>query len=87
MNALETSPLTTRIAQAGLDWIVPDWTVPGAVQALVTTRVGGVSLGARRAMDLGGAETPDEAVTENRRRLRRFLPADPQWLRRAEDRR
>ncbi|MEP6656391.1 MAG: peptidoglycan editing factor PgeF [Betaproteobacteria bacterium] len=73
--------LTTRIAQAGLDWIVPDWTVPGAVQALVTTRMGGASLGGRCAMDLGGAQTPDETVAENRRRLRRFLPADPQWLR------
>lgn len=81
MNAVETSTLSTRIAQAALDWIVPDWTAPGAVQALVTTRAGGVSIGARRAMDLGGAEPPDEAVAENRRRLRRLLPGDPYWLR------
>ncbi len=79
MTTADTLPV--RIAEAGLDWIVPNWAVPPAVHALVTTRSGGVSIGARRTMDLGGAESSDEAVAENRRRLCRFLPGDPHWLR------
>jgi len=67
--------------------IVPDWKVPAAVRALVTTRAGGVSGGAHAALNLGlrcGDEV--EAVLENRRRLRARLPAEPLWLRQVHGR-
>ena len=77
-------PLAQRLAQAGLDWIVPDWDAPSAVQALATTRNGGVSVGARASLDLGGAMLPHDAeraaVLENRNRLACFLPSLPIWL-------
>ncbi len=67
--------------------IVPDWNVPAAVRALVTTRAGGVSGGAHATLNLGlrcGDEV--EAVLENRRRLRALLPAEPLWLRQVHGR-
>lgn len=67
--------------------IVPDWNVPAAVRALVTTRAGGVSGGAHAALNLGlrcGDEV--DAVLENRRRLRALLPAEPHWLRQVHGR-
>jgi len=62
--------------------IIPDWSVPPQVRALVTTRVGGVSRGTHASLNLGlrcGDEV--EAVLENRRRLQAVLPAAPIWLR------
>jgi len=74
-------PLAQRIAAAGLDWIVPDWSVPRGVHALVTTRSGGVSTGARATLNLGaGIGDSDDAVAENRRRLLAFCPASPLWM-------
>lgn len=63
------------------DWIVPDWPAPAGVHALVTTRTGGASAGPYASMNLA-AHVGDEAaaVTENRRRLRAHLPAEPLWL-------
>jgi polyphenol oxidase len=63
------------------DWIVPDWPAPAAVRALVTTRTGGVSVGAYASMNLA-MQVGDNpaAVAENRRRLRTHLPAEPLWL-------
>jgi polyphenol oxidase len=73
--------LAQRIEGAGLDWIVPDWPASPSVRAVVTTRRGGVSAGALATMNLGnGVGDSDEAVAENRRRLRAFLPAAPRWL-------
>jgi polyphenol oxidase len=76
--------LADRIAGAGLDWLVPAWDAPPHVQALSTTRNGGVSTGARATFDLGAARKPAgvdySAVIENRRRLAQFLPASPVWL-------
>jgi len=73
--------LAQRIAAAGFDWIVPDWPAPPGVGALVTTRTGGVSVGAHATMNLGkGAGDADDAIAENRRRLLAFLPAAPRWL-------
>ena len=70
-----------RIEASGLDWIVPDWPVAHRVQALVTTRNGGVSAGALATMNLGKrTDDNDATVAENRRRLRAFLPAEPRWL-------
>jgi YfiH family protein len=63
------------------DWIVPEWPAPACVKALVTTRAGGVSTGGYASLNLGFS-TRDEAhaVEENRRRLRRYLPDEPRWL-------
>ncbi len=53
------------------------------MQALSTTRNGGVSIGARATLDVGGALLPQDA---NARRARepappaQFLPAAPVWL-------
>jgi YfiH family protein len=65
--------LAARVADAGLDWIVPDWPAPGRVCALSTTRNGrgGASF------DLARARPEGEA---SRSELRRWLPADPFWL-------
>lgn len=35
------------------DWLVPDWPAPAGVQALCTTRAGGVSQGPYASMNLG----------------------------------
>src|SRR4029453_12122878 len=55
-----------RIGASGLDWIVPDW--PGA-------HCGRAAGSTRKRTD-----DNDEAVAQNRRRLRAFLPAEPRWL-------
>lgn len=63
------------------DFLIPDWPAPARVKALVTTRVGGVSLPPYDSLNLGDHVGDDaEAVDENRRRLRRQLPGDPVWL-------
>lgn len=66
------------------DWIVPQWDGPPRARAFFTTRHGGVSTGAAATMDVGPALPAVEdlagAIGENRRRLRRLLPADPVWL-------
>ena len=73
--------LATSLANAGLDWILPDWPVPGHVCALATTRSGGVSTGPLATMNLGGSVRDDvAALAENRRRLASWLPAAPRWL-------
>jgi YfiH family protein len=67
------SALAVRVADAGLDWIVPDWPAPARVCALSTTRngAGGASF------DLARDRPEGEA---SRSELRRWLPADPVWL-------
>ncbi len=62
------------------DCIVPQWRAPARVRALMTTRAGGVSGGARATLDLGGHDSHDAMVRENRRRLRSLLPGEPHWL-------
>lgn len=63
------------------DWIAPDWPAPARVRALVTTRNGGASAGPYTSMNLGQRVGDDPAtVDENRRLLRSFLPAEPNWL-------
>lgn len=63
--------------------LIPEWAVPPAVHAFSTTRVGGVSIGPYRSLNLadhvGDAPT---AVSANRRRLSCELgmPAEPLWL-------
>ncbi len=62
-------------------WIQPDWPAPAHVQALITTREGGVSTGPYASLNLG-ARTDDNAsaVAENRARLNAHLPQPPRWL-------
>ena len=61
--------------------ITPDWPVPAHVKSLMTTRVGGVSVGPFASLNLGMHVQDDStAVAENRRRLRETLPAEPVWL-------
>lgn len=63
--------------------LFPDWPAPARVNALVTTRQGGVSLAPWNSLNLA-AHVGDklEAVVENRRRLSAFVGAnkDFQWL-------
>jgi YfiH family protein len=63
------------------NWLVPDWPVPPAVGALITTRHGGVSAGRHASLNVGRhvGDTAD-AVEENRRRLCAALPGPPLWL-------
>jgi hypothetical protein len=68
------------------DFILPDWPAPTNVRALVTTRHGGVSTGPYASLNLGDHVGDDPAtVAENRRVLRRRLPADPVWLKQVHD--
>ena len=74
MNARDAnSALAAHFADAGLDWLVPDWPAPAQVCALSTTRNG--RGGAR--FDLARGDPQFEIA---RSELRRWLPADPVWL-------
>jgi YfiH family protein len=82
MTITTTSTLASRIAAAGLDWILPSWPVPAHIQAIATTRNGGVCIGRYATLNLGTAAGDNLAgVAENRRRLRAYLPSAPVWLR------
>ncbi len=72
-RTMPDASLASRLAAAGLDWIVPDWPAPSCVHALSTTRRGG----AAGIADFSH-RNPDRAGV--RAELRRFLPADPLWL-------
>ena len=62
-------------------WIVPEWPVPDCVRALITTRADGSSGGSYAGLNLGEHVGDDaQAVMQNRDILRRFLPAEPIWL-------
>jgi YfiH family protein len=62
--------------------LVPEWNVPRAVRALITTRQGGVSAAPFDSLNLGAFCGDDmQAVRENRARLRQVLPSEPRWLR------
>ncbi|GAB3243134.1 purine nucleoside phosphorylase YfiH/LACC1 family protein [Chitinimonas naiadis] len=69
--------MSTWLANA----IRPDWPAPEGVQALVTTRLGGVGIGPYASLNLGRHVGDDVAtVTANRSLLRQDLPAEPAWL-------
>jgi YfiH family protein len=68
---------------AELDFMLPDWPVPGSVRAAVSLRSGGVSGGPFASLNLGEHVGDDPAsVAANRSRLRAALrlPAEPLWL-------
>lgn len=63
------------------DWITPDWPAPTRVKSLITTRCGGVSLGAHASFNLGLRCGDDlQAVQTNRALLAQHLPQPPRWL-------
>jgi purine-nucleoside/S-methyl-5'-thioadenosine phosphorylase / adenosine deaminase len=61
--------------------IIPDWPAPQNVQALQTTRNGGVSTGSYASLNLGDhvGDVP-MAVAHNRQLLSALLPSEPVWL-------
>lgn len=63
------------------DWLTPDWPAPAKVRALMTTRVGGVSVAPYDSLNPASHVGDDPAaVAGNRALLRRHLPAEPLWL-------
>lgn len=64
------------------DWIVPRWSAPKRVRAIITARSGGVSSGPYASFNLGDlTDDEPEAVCENKRRLDTLLPDKARWLR------
>lgn len=71
-----------------LDLIIPNWPAPKNVHAFTTTRSGGISVYPYHGKDKndGGLNIAShvgddsQAVLENRRILRKYLPNDPLWL-------
>ena len=62
-------------------WITPDWPAPQSVRALITTRAGGVSVGAYASMNLADhVDDAAQSVRRNREILRATLPQEPHWL-------
>jgi len=71
---------STNVENEG--WIIPDWPAAPNVHAFITTRAGGVSLGPYASLNIGNHVGDDpSAVTENRKRLRKYLPEGPVYLR------
>ncbi len=71
------------MARAGVELIRPDWPAPSRVQAVATTRLGGVSVGPYASLNLGDHVSDDpSAVRRNRDLLRAelALPREPVWL-------
>lgn len=71
------------MARAGAELIRADWPAPACVQAVVTTRSGGVSGGPYASLNLAQHVDDDpSAVRRNRQLLRAALalPSDPVWL-------
>jgi polyphenol oxidase len=62
-------------------FIIPDWPAPSHIQAIQTTRVGGVSVAPYDSLNLGD-HVKDNAhhVAKNRQLLNAFVPSEPVWL-------
>ncbi|MDH5185300.1 MAG: peptidoglycan editing factor PgeF [Gammaproteobacteria bacterium] len=66
-----------------LGWLLPDWPAPPQVRALMTTRLGGVSLPPYASMNLATHVGDNiDHVKQNRQRLRQILDLslEPLWL-------
>lgn len=62
-------------------FIVPDWPAPPNVQALQTTRQGGVSVAPYDSLNLGDhVNDAPLHVAKNRQLLNAFVPSEPVWL-------
>lgn len=67
-------------ANAGADWLAPDWRIAG-VGALMTTRSGGVGRGPYASMNISAAVGDDaDCVAANRARLAAVMGARPVFL-------
>ncbi|MBI4291533.1 MAG: peptidoglycan editing factor PgeF [Betaproteobacteria bacterium] len=76
---MSAAPSSTPIPS---HWIAPEWPAPAQVRGVITTRAGGASRGAFESFNLGANVGDDAlAVAQNRRELRRYLPAEPLWMR------
>ena len=65
-----------------LEYLAPKWNAPKSVQAIFTTRQGGVSAGAYASLNLSYAVGDNqEHVSHNRRSLDKALPSTPVWIR------
>jgi copper oxidase (laccase) domain-containing protein len=63
------------------DWIIPDWPAPQGVQAVCTTRAGGVSKAPYATLNLGDHVGDDPVAVEvNRARLQQAIQARPVFL-------
>jgi polyphenol oxidase len=63
------------------DWLIPDWPAPPGVQALCSTRAGGVSCGAWQGLNLGARVGDDPRhVAANRALYGQRLGARPEFL-------
>lgn len=61
--------------------LIPDWPAPAGVQALQTTRHGGVSIAPYDSLNLGSHVGDNPlAVARNRMLLNTLLPSEPVWL-------
>jgi hypothetical protein len=66
-----------------VEWLEPEWPVPGRVRVVSTLRGGGSSAGPYASLNLAAHVGDDqECVNENRRRLREAagMPGEPLWL-------
>ena len=66
-----------------LQWVHPEWPAPATVQAVATTRIGGVSQGVYAGLNLGLHVGDDpKAVAINRQLIKEALdlPEEPHWL-------
>ncbi len=63
------------------DWLIPDWSAPANVQAVCTTRIGGVSAGPFDSFNLGDHVGDDiRRVDANRAALTQAIGAKPVFL-------
>lgn len=64
-----------------LPLMIPDWPAPANVQALQTTRQGGISQGVYASLNLGDhVRDHPQHVAHNRQLLSSYLPSEPVWL-------
>ncbi|MBL78901.1 MAG: hypothetical protein CMH70_02505 [Nitrosomonadaceae bacterium] len=63
------------------NWITPNWPAPSNIQAIFTTRIGGISKGPYESFNLGDHVGDTLAsVNHNRAELFESLPSKPKWL-------
>jgi YfiH family protein len=78
---IQIERMTQQKPESALSFIWPQWGAPSAIQSLVTTREGGVSVSPYDSLNLGDHVGDASAnVIFNRDQLRRHLPAEPLWL-------
>ena len=64
-----------------MNGIRPAWSAPSTIHTLVTTRQGGISSPPYDTLNLGDQTGDDLArVIANRQAIRKYLPAEPIWL-------